>query len=321
MRQIWIKSILKIRSFSSIVHIVKNQNISRLTKREILRKCCSSTISRFFVCTEKTESTFLSVPGRSGDRVQSGFPLTAGAVVFLSLLVFSPRTALIALLAAAVSLGFLLLISRYSAQNAPVEAQANRDMTGAILEYARGLAVVKSFGRDIPLEHFDIAFDHVSFGYDDRQVLHDVSFTIPEKTVVDYPVFIGGQSFNITCVDVGNPHCVVFCPRVDDVDVDFIGPRFEHAPYFPERINTEFIRVVNPSTIKMRVWERGSGETMACGTGACAAVVAAVANGMCEKGRDVTVRAGGGDLVVNYTDEKITLTGDAKLVYTGEAEY
>ena len=146
-------------------------------------------------------------------------------------------------------------------------------------------------------------------------------FTIPGKTVVDYPVFIGGQSFNITCVDVGNPHCVVFCPRVDDVDVDFIGPRFEHAPYFPERINTEFIRVVNPSTIKMRVWERGSGETMACGTGACAAVVAAVANGMCEKGRDVTVRAAGGDLVVNYTDEKITLTGDAKLVYTGEAEY
>ena len=182
MRQIWIKSILKIRSVSSIIHIVKNQNTSRLTKREILRKCCSSTISRFFVCTEKTESTFLSVPGRSGDRVQSGFPLTAGAVVFLSLLVFSPRTALIALLAAAVSLGFLLLISRYSAQNAPVEAQANRDMTGAILEYARGLAVVKSFGRDIPLEHFDIAFDHVSFGYDDRQVLHDVSFTIPEKT-------------------------------------------------------------------------------------------------------------------------------------------
>ena len=102
-------------------------------------------------------------------------------MVFLSLLVFNPRTALIALLAAAVSLGFLLLISRYSAQNAPVEAQANRDMTGAILEYARGLAVVKSFGRDIPLEHFDIAFDHVSFGYDDRQVLHDVSFTIPEK--------------------------------------------------------------------------------------------------------------------------------------------
>ena len=146
-------------------------------------------------------------------------------------------------------------------------------------------------------------------------------FAIAEKTVVDYPVYIGGQSFNITCVDVGEPHCVAFCPRIDDVDVEFLGPRFEQAPYFPERINAEFIRVVNPSTIKMRVWERGSGEIMASGTGACAAVVAAVANGMCEKGRDVTVRAAGGDLVVNYTDEKITLTGDAKLVYTGEAVY
>lgn len=146
-------------------------------------------------------------------------------------------------------------------------------------------------------------------------------FTIPEKTVVDYPVCIAGRPYNITCVDVGNPHCVVFCPRVDAVDIDFIGPRFEHAPYFPERINTEFIRVVNPSTIKMRVWERGSGETMACGTGACAAVVAAVAGGFCAKGSDVTVRAKGGDLVVNYTDEKITLTGDAKLVFMGEMEY
>ena len=148
-----------------------------------------------------------------------------------------------------------------------------------------------------------------------------LKFAIAEQTVVDYPVVIGGRPFNITCVDMGNPHCVVFCPRVDAVDMEFIGPRFEHAPYFPERINTEFIRVVNPSTIKMRVWERGSGETMACGTGACAAVVAAVANGLCEKGKDVTVRARGGDLIVNYTDERVTLTGDAKLVYTGEAEY
>ncbi|WP_298020469.1 carbamoyl-phosphate synthase large subunit [uncultured Dysosmobacter sp.] len=146
-------------------------------------------------------------------------------------------------------------------------------------------------------------------------------FTIPEKTVVDYPVRIAGRPYNITCVDVGNPHCVVFCPRVDAVDIDFIGPRFEHAPYFPERINTEFIRVVNPSTIKMRVWERGSGETMACGTGACAAVVAAVANGLCAKGSDITVRVRGGDLVVNYTDERVTLTGDAKLIFAGEVEY
>ena len=114
---------------------------------------------------------------------------------------------------------------------------------------------------------------------------------------------------------------MVFCDRVDRVDVAGIGPKFEHAQYFPDRINTEFIRVVNPTTIKMRVWERGSGETMACGTGACAAVVAATANGLCAKGSDVTVKVRGGDLLVNYTDERITLTGDAKLVYTGETEY
>ena len=148
-----------------------------------------------------------------------------------------------------------------------------------------------------------------------------LKFPIAEPQVVDYPVRIAGRPYRITCVDMGNPHCVVFCDRVDDVDIDFIGPRFEHAPYFPERVNTEFIRVVNPSTIKMRVWERGSGETMACGTGACAAVVAAVANGLCEKGRDITVRVKGGELIVHYTDEGVTLTGDAKLVYTGEIEY
>ena len=148
-----------------------------------------------------------------------------------------------------------------------------------------------------------------------------LKFPIAEAQVVDYPVRIAGRPYRITCVDMGNPHCVVFCDRVDAVDIDFIGPRFEHAPYFPERVNTEFIRVVNPSTIKMRVWERGSGETMACGTGACAAVAAAVANGLCEKGRDITVRVKGGELIVHYTDEGVTLTGDAKLVYTGEFEY
>ncbi len=144
---------------------------------------------------------------------------------------------------------------------------------------------------------------------------------LPEKEIVDYPVTIGGEKYAITCVDMGNPHCVVFCPRVDGVNVEQVGPRFEHADYFPDRINTEFIRVVNKNTIKMRVWERGSGETLACGSGACAAVVAAVANNLCSKGSDVTVKVRGGDLVVNYTDEKVTLTGDAKLVYTGQAEY
>ena len=160
----------------------------------------------------------------------------------------------------------------------------------------------------------------VDMGYAtlDTTALH---LNLPEKEIVDYPVTIGGEEYAITCVDMGNPHCVVFCPRVDGVNVEQVGPRFEHADYFPDRINTEFIRVVNKNTIKMRVWERGSGETLACGSGACAAVVAAVANNLCSKGSDVTVKVRGGDLVVNYTDEKVTLTGDAKLVYTGQAEY
>ena len=142
-----------------------------------------------------------------------------------------------------------------------------------------------------------------------------------QEPFVAKPVQVGDRLERLTCVSVGNPHAVVFCDRVEDLDLEKLGPLFEHHAIFPDRVNTEFVRVIDDHTLQMRVWERGSGEIMASGTGACAAVVAAVANGMCEKGRDVTVRAAGGDLVVNYTDEKITLTGDAKLVYTGEAVY
>ena len=144
---------------------------------------------------------------------------------------------------------------------------------------------------------------------------------LPGGKFVDYPAEIAGEMRRITCVDMGNPHCVVFCERVDAVDVSGIGPLFENAPIFPQRINTEFIRVVNPRTIKMRVWERGSGETMACGTGACAAVAAAVANGLCDADCDISVRCLGGELTVHYTPEAVTLTGDTRLVYTGETEY
>ena len=154
------------------------------------------------------------------------------------------------------------------------------------------------------------------------------SFDLPPETValpggrfIDYPTPIAGETRRITCVDMGNPHCVVFCERVDAVDVPGLGPLFENAPIFPQRINTEFIRVVNKRTIKMRVWERGSGETMACGTGACAAVAAAVANGLCDSDCDVSVRCAGGELIVHYTPEAVTLTGDTRLVYTGETEF
>ena len=131
---------------------------------------------------------------------------------------------------------------------------------------------------------------------------------------------MGGKEYKITCVSVGNPHCVIFCDNVDGVDLEKVGPLFENAPEFPERINTEFVRVVHPNMIKMRVYERGNGETFACGTGACAAVVAAVENGYCNRGEDITVKMRGGDLIVHYTEEQLTLTGGAELVYNGETE-
>ena len=141
------------------------------------------------------------------------------------------------------------------------------------------------------------------------------------ETLVDAPVTIGGQEYRVTCVNVGNPHCVVFCDKIDALDLEHIGPQFEHAPLFPERVNTEFVRVVNRHTLRMRVWERGSGETLACGTGACAAVVAACENGLCDKGSDVKVSLLGGELTVNYTDARVLLTGGAAVVYEGSFRY
>ncbi len=145
--------------------------------------------------------------------------------------------------------------------------------------------------------------------------------TLQKESIINVPYTVGDKEYAITCVSIGNPHCVVFTDYVDGVNMSEVGPLFENAPIFPERTNTEFIRVVNETTIKMRVYERGNGETMACGTGACAAVVAAVENGFCQKGVDVTVKVKGGDMIVNYTDEGITLTGEARLVFRGSLEY
>ena len=142
-----------------------------------------------------------------------------------------------------------------------------------------------------------------------------------KDNLINSPITVAGNEYNVTCVSVGNPHCVVFCDSVDAVDLATVGPQFENAPIFPERVNTEFVRVVNPTMLKIRVWERGSGETLACGTGACAAVVAAVENGYCKKGEDITVKVRGGDLTVNYGENGIILTGDTKLVYEGSIYY
>jgi len=175
--------------------------------------------------------------------------------------------------------------------------------------------------RDLRLYTRNGKVTTVSVGMGKASVLlKDIPTTIDAERAVNYPLTVGGKEYNVTLVSMGNPHCVVFTDYVDGVDVKGIGPLFENAPEFPERINTEFVRVVNPNTIKMRVYERGNGETPACGTGACAAVVAAVENGFCKKGEDVTVKLRGGDLIVNYTDEKVILIGNAELVYQGYME-
>lgn len=138
--------------------------------------------------------------------------------------------------------------------------------------------------------------------------------------VVGRKVQIAGGEYAIICVSMGNPHCVTFVEEVDVLDIEKVGPQFENSDLFPERVNTEFITPVDRTTLKMRVWERGNGETWGCGTGACAAAVAAVENGLCDKDTDITVKLKGGDLIIRYTDETIYLTGDATTVYEGTIE-
>ena len=152
---------------------------------------------------------------------------------------------------------------------------------------------------------------------DPKQIPVDLS----GDKVVDRRVTIGMQDYRITCVSMGNPHCVVFVDSdIDNINLEEIGPLFENDPIFPERVNTEFVTVLNDRTIKMRVWERGSGETWACGTGACAVAVAACENGFCKKGDDIKIKLKGGDLIINYTDETVYMTGNAEKVYEGEVE-
>ena len=136
--------------------------------------------------------------------------------------------------------------------------------------------------------------------------------------VVDREVEIAGEKHRVTCVSMGNPHCIVFMNNIDDMEIEKIGPKFEHDPIFPERVNTEFIKVIDSHTLKMRVWERGSGETFACGTGACAAVVAAVLNGYCPMNEEVTVMLRGGNLTIRYTEDTVYMTGEAVTVFEGD---
>lgn len=146
----------------------------------------------------------------------------------------------------------------------------------------------------------------------------EVPVLLDGDKVVDRPVTINGRQYNITCVSMGNPHCVTFRNDVDTMDIEE-GKPIEYSELFPERVNAEFINVVDGRTLKMRVWERGSGETWACGTGACASVVAACENGYCSRGEAITVKLRGGDLVISYEEDgRVYMTGEAVTVFEGE---
>lgn len=131
----------------------------------------------------------------------------------------------------------------------------------------------------------------------------------------------GGKDYTVTCVSMGNPHCVVFTEGIDEMELEKIGPLFENHPLFPDRINTEFVEVIDRHTLKMRVWERGSGETISCGTGTCATTVAAVLNGYCDRGEEIEVRIRGGALYDTYLENgEVLMKGPATEVFQGEME-
>ncbi|HEY9574994.1 MAG TPA: diaminopimelate epimerase [Lachnospiraceae bacterium] len=141
-----------------------------------------------------------------------------------------------------------------------------------------------------------------------------------KEEVIEESIFVGGKEYKITGVSMGNPHGVVLVDDLESLDLEKIGPKFEHHEWFPDRINTEFVKLINQETVEMRVWERGSGETLACGTGACAVAVACARNGYTKD--IVKVKLLGGDLDIEWDrkSNKVYMTGSATTVFEGEID-
>lgn len=146
----------------------------------------------------------------------------------------------------------------------------------------------------------------------------EIPVAVEESPVVNVPVEVKGKIYHMTCVSMGNPHAIIFMNNVKDLDIEAIGPYFENHTVFPKRTNTEFVEVLDRNTVNMRVWERGSDETLACGTGACATTVACILNDKTEN--EVTVHLLGGDLKIRWDREtnQVYMTGPATVVFDGE---
>ncbi|SFT58379.1 diaminopimelate epimerase [Lachnospiraceae bacterium XBD2001] len=189
------------------------------------------------------------------------------------------------------------------------------DKTTVTIETLAGIKTL-----ELHVENGKVASVRVNMG---RPELHaaKVPVTFPEETMIDEPMEIDGTIYQVTCVSMGNPHCVIFMDEdVRQLDLEELGPKFENHVIFPKRTNTEFCNLLDKQHIRMRVWERGSGETLACGTGACATAVAAVLNGYTDNKVELQLR--GGNLLIEYDRdaEEVYMTGPATTVFEGEID-
>ena len=176
--------------------------------------------------------------------------------------------------------------------------------------------------KDLELDVIDGEVVSVTVGMGKAELEpQKIPVSIDGDRVIGYPISVMDKEYEITAVSMGNPHAVIFMDDIDSLELEKVGPLFENHELFPERINTEFIKVIDEDTLQMRVWERGSGETWACGTGACAAVVAAVLNGYCKHDREITVKLRGGNLKITYLqDGTVIKKGPATFICEGEVE-
>lgn len=186
------------------------------------------------------------------------------------------------------------------------------DKTEITLETNSGIKYLKLFLKDDKVDMVTVDMGKAIL------VPRDIPVDSDLESFVSQPLEVGGKKYKVTCVSMGNPHAVIFTEGIDELELEKIGPLFENHKLFPNRINTEFVEVIDSHTLKMRVWERGSGETFACGTGTCATVVAAALNGICPKDEEVLVHLRGGDLrVIWKNDGTVLMTGPAEYVFEG----
>ena len=187
------------------------------------------------------------------------------------------------------------------------------DKTSLSIETLAGIKYI-----DLTVENGKVSLVRVNMGA--PELLADKIPVISDtKEVIAQPLLVNGKTYDVTCVSMGNPHCITFMEEdVRKLDLTAVGPAFENHEKFPNRINTEFVNVLDKKTLRMRVWERGSGETLACGTGACATAVAAIVNGLTEE--EVTVELLGGNLQIRWDREQnlVFMTGPATIVFDGE---